>query len=43
VGVSKSGPESTIVDSDGMPMTEGDGETVKARRFCTVTDKMRSL
>jgi hypothetical protein len=43
VGVSESGPESTIVDADGMPMSDCDAAAVKARRFCIVTDKMRSL
>ena len=42
VGVSESGPESTIVDCDGMPMTEGDGATIKARRACIVTEEMRA-
>ena len=42
VGVIESGPESTIADADGMPMTEGDGATVRARRACIVTDEMRA-
>ena len=42
VGVSERGPESKIVDRNGMPMTEGDGETIKAHRACIVTDEMRA-
>ena len=41
-GISESGSESTVVDADGYPLTEGDGITIAVRRHAIVTDEMRA-
>lgn len=41
-GVVESGPDSSIVDCDGAPLTRGDGIEIAARRYCIVTDGLRA-
>lgn len=40
-GIVESGPESTVVDCDGCPLTSGDGIEVAVRNTAKVTDQMR--
>ncbi|MCP4342915.1 MAG: hypothetical protein GY799_29540 [Desulfobulbaceae bacterium] len=41
-GVCESGADSSILDADGYPQTEGDDETIAVRNFLSVTDSLRN-
>ena len=40
-GIVESGPESVIVNSDGIPLTPSDWRYIAVSRHCVVTDSMR--
>lgn len=40
-GIAESGPETSVLDADGCPLTEGDGITIAVRRAAQVTDDLR--
>lgn len=41
-GIVEHGPDSNVVDSDGMPLTEGDHITIAVRNTVEITDEMRA-
>ena len=40
-GIAESGPNSSVLNEDGYPLTEGDHETVAVRNAVSVTDDLR--
>lgn len=40
-GISESGPDSSVVNSDSYPLTEGDHLTIAVRNTAKVSDEMR--